>query len=419
MSERQLQKRNGDESLFWKHHPGTLRRDVARATVLAAVAAESGAFLAPAVVEIDTVNDRVGYQRLPTGIRLSRLLAWSRIPWWEAWNGLSVHRALAATGFALAALHRGDNGHDVWSTTPGIAGVTAATTAIAATSMLALGAISMPPRRRDSNYGGNNCGDQNNQNDVGNIGNAGNDNDSDGNSNDANNTNDDDSACNGNHASDDHNGTSDGENDISGNSDIAGSNSGQAAYSSWLTAAPCCFFHGDFGIANVHIDWRSGRPIVLDPVPAQFCPTPSAMRASVYYDVAQMVSTLWSVFPYLLYAGGQAAIPRAWSEIFLHHYELGWASETLAVGTACAVTPGMENASGKTLQPATMTESSFAAPRKLSLSRMLVYGLAWGLLHRYRTQIIRNRRGGHLQGRLFRPSLAMLEREFRRCSMVE
>jgi hypothetical protein len=135
-------------------------------------------------------------------------------------------------------------------------------------------------------------------------------------------------------------------------------------------------FHGDFGISNVRFFPDSTRPIFLDPIPSRFCPEPEAMRASIYYDIAQMVFTLWSVLPFRVYAFLDAGCQREWTDSFLRGYE---------------------QAGG------------------VSLCRKTVWYVAWDLMKRYFEVRVGERRWLRIPLQtLFRPCFAGLFREFLR-----
>lgn len=63
-----------------------------------------------------------------------------------------------------------------------------------------------------------------------------------------------------------------------------------------LANAPIVAFHADFGLCNVWLG-ENDQLTVFDPVPSLFCPNPSAGRASIYYDLGHLISSIWIYYP--------------------------------------------------------------------------------------------------------------------------
>ena len=80
-------------------------------------------------------------------------------------------------------------------------------------------------------------------------------------------------------------------------------------------------FHGDFGTGNVLVGDEQGVPIIIDPVPSRFCPDRRASRASIYYDLGHMTSTLYGVYPLWTYPLLDSVRLEPAVEAFLTGYE--------------------------------------------------------------------------------------------------
>ena len=82
------------------------------------------------------------------------------------------------------------------------------------------------------------------------------------------------------------------------------------------------YFHGDFGTGNIWISKQSSTLVIIDPIPSMYFPDKSAYRASIYYDIGHMVSTLWCIYPLWLYPFINWKVPKLLISSFLRGYDL-------------------------------------------------------------------------------------------------
>jgi hypothetical protein len=102
-----------------------------------------------------------------------------------------------------------------------------------------------------------------------------------------------------------------------------------------LGSSPISAMHGDFGHGNIWIT-KNGEVWIYDAVPSVFCSKKEAGISSIYYDIAQMISCLWAIYPLKIYFL-VPFLPRwQWIRAFIAGYE-SHSATVLDLATALVV----------------------------------------------------------------------------------